>query len=410
MSTEKCNHDSIRCINHFDLIRKYQCLGCNAVMMCECDRATGEMFLSHQLHKATDSESKLSVPVTIGFQPKICNECRGLCQEAHPRASTYGSTSKIKRYYWRELFFREMVLFTDWARDNESDLLDDRPEAKAVREKCAEQALEDIKAFHTKSPKYSFSEESQTEFLARCPVGVIDLYHLYLPPENGRRCLIVDGGQSFPPEAIVQRHFSRMGYDSLAVESVPFHVLFGIFTWSLIEDGDDPLLSVNLFGDRFAFEEKQKEIPFVKVLLPHDFGTSAYFKRRSKAVASHFNKTIGNEDLEWLFEFWLPYSDRLRQYLWAHREEHVLIAKQLLKILPREATVRVLKYLIEDYWVRYIGWPDLLVFNEEEFFFVEVKASGDKLSGEQRTWIEGNLKSLHFPFKLVKIHKAGVSG
>ena len=87
-----------------------------------------------------------------------------------------------------------------------------------------------------------------------------------------------------------------------------------------------------------------------------------------------------------------------------------MIAKQLLKILPREAIVRVLKYLIEDYWVRYIGWPDLLVFNEEEFLFVEVKASGDKLSGEQRTWIEGNLKSLHFPFKLVKIHKAGVSG
>ena len=408
MPTAKCDHELIRCINHHDLIRKYQCASCGEVMMCECDQSIGETFLSHQLRKGTDANTKRSVPVTIGFQPQVCDECRGLSPEAHPTASCHGRTSKIKRYYWRELFFREMELFTDWARDNGSSLFDDRPEAKAVREACAEQALKDIKTLHAKSPKYSFSEESQSEFLARYPVEVIDLHGLYLPPQNGRRCQIVDDGQCFAPEAFVQRHFTHLGYESVAVESIPFHVLFGIFMWPLMCDNEDSLVECVGFGDRNAFEEKRTDMPPIYTLLPSDFGSSAYGTRRTQAIDTPFAEMIGDEDLGWLFDYWLPYSGGLRQYLWAHREEHIGTARRLLAILPSQSIVRILRYLVDDYWGRYLGWPDLLAFKGNEFFFAEVKASGDKLSEEQRAWIQGNVESLHLPFKLVKIHKRGI--
>ena len=49
-----------------------------------------------------------------------------------------------------------------------------------------------------------------------------------------------------------------------------------------------------------------------------------------------------------------------------------------------------------------------MVHNSEEFVFAEVKSSKDKLSEDQKQWIQGNAEYLGFPFKLVKVHrKAG---
>jgi hypothetical protein len=60
---------------------------------------------------------------------------------------------------------------------------------------------------------------------------------------------------------------------------------------------------------------------------------------------------------------------------------------------------------VVDYWRRYTGWPDLVVYRPNEYYFVEVKSSKDKLREDQKSWILGNNTELHLPFKLVKIHK-----
>jgi hypothetical protein len=61
--------------------------------------------------------------------------------------------------------------------------------------------------------------------------------------------------------------------------------------------------------------------------------------------------------------------------------------------------------LSNDYWKRYLGWPDLLVYKNDEYFFVEVKSSKDKLSLNQKEWIKGNHDFLKLPFRILKIHK-----
>jgi VRR-NUC domain len=61
----------------------------------------------------------------------------------------------------------------------------------------------------------------------------------------------------------------------------------------------------------------------------------------------------------------------------------------------------MLQYLIEDFWGRRAGWPDLLVYRDNEFFFAEVKSADDKLGKSQERWIRDNRERLHFPFKLV---------
>jgi len=70
-SQSACNHDELRCLNQFELIRKYTCMRCGAVMMCDCDRLIGEKFLPHQLDQGTEFETQRTIPVTAGFQPSI---------------------------------------------------------------------------------------------------------------------------------------------------------------------------------------------------------------------------------------------------------------------------------------------------------------------------------------------------
>ena len=62
----------------------------------------------------------------------------------------------------------------------------------------------------------------------------------------------------------------------------------------------------------------------------------------------------------------------------------------------------------DDYWGRYLGWPDLLIYRGAEYRMVEVKSSSDKLSDDQKRWIRDNHEILKLPFKLVKLRKKEV--
>lgn len=177
--------------------------------------------------------------------------------------------------------------------------------------------------------------------------------------------------------------------------------------WLLIQDPSDHKVRMVGFGDRAAFEQgvKGKEI---LTLLPEDFGTPGYALRRANAIEKHFAMLAGpKEELLWTFDYWVDPSTKLRQYLWAHRPQDVSKAREIISILPADFTRRILRYLVGDYWGRYCGWPDMVVHNQNEFFFSEVKSSKDKLSEDQKNWIRGNSTELHLPFKLIKIHKEG---
>jgi hypothetical protein len=64
-----CLHRRNRCLNEFELIRKYRCEACGAVMMCACDETVGRKFLAHQLNHGVELDTQREVPVTAGFKP-----------------------------------------------------------------------------------------------------------------------------------------------------------------------------------------------------------------------------------------------------------------------------------------------------------------------------------------------------
>ncbi len=374
--------------------------------MCACDEDFGHRFLPHQLKRGVELGTQRRVPVTIGFQAGICNKCRGLPEEAHPKAEIYGRSSKVLRYYWREIFFETNRRFAEWAEDHGyTNHRIAKGEHRDIYGAIETQVVEETKRQHELSPKYVYQEESQNDVITRHKLEVVRLEGIYVPHEEGRAGILF-GERVCSAEEFATSHFREQGYQVLFTESRPFHVLFGTLMWLLIQDPDDPRVRIVGFGDRTAFEEGPKNQELVKTHLPEDFGTPGYATRRAEAIEEHL-ASIPKEkrELLWTFDYWVPHSAGLRQYLWAHRPEDVERARQIISILPVDVTFRILRYLVVDYWGRCTGWPDLLVHVDDEFFFAEVKSSKDKLREDQKNWIRGNSADLRLPFKLVKIHK-----
>lgn len=378
-------------------------------MMCLCDKEFAERYLPHQIEWGNELKTRRQVPVTLGFQPNICNTCRNLREEPRPMAEIHGRTSKIARYYWREISFDTIRKFAEWAStQGYSDWTKASIKHQDVFRSFEREVTAEIRKLHEKSPKYTYrAEESHAEVLSKYKVEVINLDGTYIKTNEGR-ALILDGDDECSPEEYAKRYFIHGGYKVLFTESVPFHVLFGTFMWMLIQHPSDPRNRIVGFGNRHSFDSGEPEQQ-IWTMLPEDFGSPGYGERRAKAIEEHLDIISGQKDnLLWLFDYWTPHSEDLRQYLWAHRSEDVQKARAMISILPSEVVIRILRYLVTDYWRRFVGWPDLLVHNESEFFFAEVKSSSDKLSEDQKNWIRGNDAELKLTFKVVKIHKKAV--
>ena len=366
-------------------------------MMCACDEAIGKTHLSHQLDRGVVLETQERVQVTAGFQPKICRECRGLKPEAHPVSSIPGRTSKIRRYYWRELAFREMELYKNWKQTAEGQA--SSAESRFSVPQVAEQALEEIKSLHATTPKYVFSSLSQQEVLKRYNVEVIDVRADYIERGTGRAQIMYEG-QTLGVEEFACRHLEALGYRALICESRPFHALFATLLGRLI---GDPKLRLTGVGDRTAGSASRP----TWWLHPDDFGTPGYGKRREQDIDTYFSFVLPStsKGLRAYFEECLEETLRLRTYLWAEAAETVATAKTLLEVLPPETVKSILRYLVDSYWANYTGWPDLIAIGAEDWFLAEVKSSHAKLSDDQKHWVEKNSERVVRSSKLWQLAK-----
>src|SRR5699024_1444176 len=131
-----------------------------------------------------------------------------------------------------------------------------------------------------------------------------------------RKVGIQDDNEIVTVEEFASRYFKRLGYKVMHVESAPFHVLFGVFMFLVIQDSGDTKGRIVQFGSRNDFDSGKSDEGLISILLPEDFGDTLYYERQKELIARYIDKL---DDLEWLFDYWLSYSSGFRQYLWAHR-------------------------------------------------------------------------------------------
>jgi hypothetical protein len=112
-----CSHTYLRLKNYWEVFRKYECIHCDKVFMCECDREIATARVKHQVEGS--------------WADSICPKCRGFDDTSMVTDGKlmYGST--FYAMHWREIFKHAYRISI---RENE-DELDSRRAENEIREK-----------------------------------------------------------------------------------------------------------------------------------------------------------------------------------------------------------------------------------------------------------------------------------
>lgn len=419
----RCAHPSVSLLNPWELLRKYVCDDCRAVVTCACTQDLAAYVLPHQAEWGVDPDTQERIGVTEQLVQRVCFECRGIPPPAYPKAPQRGSASVVHHYYWHELWTRTNRAQLAWCRNRGLPLLSDdgvpllAAHGRRHREefaRIARDVLTEVRAEHEDRPRYDVSRPSDAEILAANDVDVIDLPACYLEPPVDRKVRVMPVDSTDPDAAVsveefVARTERAKGREVMFLESRPVQCLFGALMWLWVQDPADERGRVVHFGGRDGLGADENGM--IPCILPPDFGTPGHAVRRAEALDAHMAFLPDDTaELGWAYDYWLEPSRALRQYLWAYTQEDEERARTMVEVLGAPRIKQLLSFLAEDYWRRYLGWPDLLTWQAAsdgpiDLALVEVKSSGDRLAEDQRTWICHNAGTLRLPFRLVKVHR-----
>lgn len=417
-----CEHRNRTFLSPWESLRKHVCADCGAVMTCACDENIAIYVTPYQAGRGRDQWTHDEVLVTHPLVPGLCHDCRGEIPPPYPRIAHRGASSKIQRYYWHEIWKETELELLAWARENDVPLFDDdgKPRLLSFRREHAEtyKAIEAAvidrwKKIHEENPRYDFTQPSDADVIKSCEVVVEEIDACYLAPSPGH-VLVLPLGATDPAGAVqveefVARRLRSAGREVMFCESRPFQALYGSLMWLWVQSPSDPRLRPAGFGGRDGVGANEHGM--IWMLRPHDFGSPAHAVRRGEALQAHLDMLPDDLDgMLWAYDYWQEPSRPLRQYLWAYTEEDQERGRTLIEVLGPQRIKQIMRYLAEDYWGRYLGWPDLVSWSDgpngpADVEFVEVKSSSDKLSDDQRSWIEGNHKQLQLPFHIAKVHR-----
>ncbi|MGL6194502.1 MAG: hypothetical protein ACRC2T_06730, partial [Thermoguttaceae bacterium] len=278
-------------------------------------------------------ETQQRVPVTHGFEKGICQECRGEQATPYPKAQSYGCTSKIRRYYWREIAFETLErMFTIHPEmKNAVDIHTEENEDEL--KKIEKEVIESIKQQHEILPKYQYSDKlSQDELIKHNKIEKIQIDAIHIKGDGEKKVRILDDGIEKTAEQFAIDYFKKQNFDVLELESRPFHALFAVYLWPIIQDPCDPCCRISMFGNRTDYERDGSKV-MISTVLPSDFGTEGYFTRRQVEIISYISDLTDFVDT---FDTLLFGSYALRQYLWAHDDEDIIRAKRIATLLDAE--------------------------------------------------------------------------
>lgn len=371
-----CDHADLACLNPHEFIRKYECAGCAGVMMCACDRAFGEQFLAHQLRGGTRLDTQERVAVALGFVEAACASCRGLPEIAAPSRDG----SPIARYYWREIYMettRRAAAEPGAGRDR--------------RDALKREVEREFEALHARAPKYVIVVPSKDEVFLR-EVGVVP------------RAVAV--GDATSAEDVVAAVHAALRASPAEVVSAGNSVqtLYAVLMGELVRDAADPEVQLGFFGRRPI--PRGGTPPPTEGERPRDHGSIGYYRRRTAAIEQH----LASLDVEWpqlldRFEASIAFARPFTAYLWA--EGWYDEARAVIPLLPRGEVPRLLRWMVQHYWDRREGWPDLLVRDERGTRWVGVLAPNGQLTEANRRWITERTAVTSLSYELIEAVAGG---
>lgn len=403
-----CIHNSVECLNHYEIFRKYRCKDCGQILICECERELATIFLPHQIGFASEYGTRKKIPVN-GFAPNICAECRGEIEEPHPKAEIRGLKGKVERFYWREIFKTYCELLLKYYNNDFKfrNIIEHDFAFPDVKKNLWQKSKQFWQNIHRNKPQYNTKERTCAESLLEFSIIKREINAPYQQIERDGQKIgkwIDPSGNLVSVEELAMTWYKNQGFNVLRCERKLISVWVGTFLGVAIQDRNDPKTLLEMRGSTRGWTNINRKTPNISFYLPEDFGSANYYLRRREVIDSCF-VDMEASSLAALYDSLLRETEFIRDYLWVADDDAVNLGKKALEILPKGMVVKSLKWAIADFWNRQSGWPDLLVFNNNEFRFSEVKSPHDKLSQDQMNWFEWALTEGEIPCELLMVKK-----
>lgn len=404
-----CLHENVVCLNHYDTFRKYLCYNCSKVWMCECEKELALQFLPHQVKEGAEYGTRRRYPVS-GFARNICNACRGIKEEEHPRAAIYGQKGKVERYYWREInktYLESVRSFLEEQNIAVEDIIEFEWKFPKTAKLMKKEARKVWQVQHKNSPKYNLEELTEAAFLSKVNVPQMCLDAKYVQIRKGEQKIgkwVSQKGTLVSAEEIAIEWYENAGFSAKRCERKLISVLVGTFCFPVIQDPKDSRVRTCMRGSTKGWSPRNRGAALIQFLLPEDFGSEEYFERRSEAFTNLLER-LRKTDIKKLFEELLAPSESLRDYLWVNDDKAVELGRIALSVIPQSLVLKCIDWAIRGFWQRYSGWADLLIFKTGEFKFVEVKSPNDELSLDQMNWFEWAIEEVHIPCEILRVQK-----
>lgn len=180
-------------------------------------------------------------------------------------------------------------------------------------------------------------------------------------------------GQSVTVEEVSKHHYEMLGFNVLIGENHFWWSTADIFFHDLdimrIIQGYDYKTYLDQLKQRInEFYDDSNALNFVK----------KYYELNKKTRSGEYIDKIG-------FSNWFAILDKMGL------EKGLMLSKELKSHDPQKLPTS--------------GFPDLIVWNNETFFFVEIKSTNDKLSERQKWWHLYISEELKFPIVLFMVNK-----
>ena len=207
-------------------------------------------------------------------------------------------------------------------------------------------------------------------------------------------------------EEVAMEYYQNLGYAAIWGENFYWETLYSLLFWDIIFMKTDTCTPYPMNHEKF--EDYYNMLINTNMLdMPNDFFNENFYLVRRDAINHKLKQFKNNPDsiLKTLdSSYQNNYGKRCRGiYDWDKFKLEEL--KIPIECLEKEQILLIFDKMLHDFAYYRSGFPDLIVMNKEEFFFVEVKSKNDSLSERQVEWHDYLMNEVKIDVNIFSVNK-----
>ncbi len=186
-------------------------------------------------------------------------------------------------------------------------------------------------------------------------------------------------------EEVVMEFYKQRGYSAIWSENDYWNMIYALLFWDVIFMPTDTCVQVPMNHKDFSMQY-DFFINSEMMDMPQDFFKDSFYLQRKEAIDKRIKELL-NQDISQLIResYYEHYGKRCRAiYDWDKYSIEKLSIP--LKSLKNEQIVLIMDRMLHDFAYCRSGLPDVIIFNDNEFIFVEAKSKNDAVSDSQAEW------------------------